>query len=169
MRSCSQRGNHLEDGSTVGTNQRRAITMTPDEVAAFLAEPQTMSIATMNHDATIHLVAMWYGLVDGVVHFETKSKSQKAQNLRRDPRISALVEAGDEYSALRGVELVGRARFVEDPDAIRTAAISTFERYHGPIAPGTDVDALVAGLTHKRDIIAIDVDRVVSWDHRKLA
>ena len=61
-----------------------------------------MNIATHNHDGTIHLVAMWYGFTpDGRPAFETFAKSQKVQNLRRDPRITALVEAGDVYEELR--------------------------------------------------------------------
>ena len=67
-----------------------------------------MNLATYNHDGSIHLVAMWYGfLPDGSVGFETFAKSQKVQNLQRDARMTALVEAGDTYDQLRGVELVG--------------------------------------------------------------
>jgi nitroimidazol reductase NimA-like FMN-containing flavoprotein (pyridoxamine 5'-phosphate oxidase superfamily) len=65
--------------------------MTPAEVDAFLRERRTMSVATHNHDGSIHLVAMWYGFVDGVPVFETHPKSQKAVNLRRDPRLTCLV------------------------------------------------------------------------------
>ncbi len=77
-------------------NQRRAIAMTAPEVDAFLHERHTMNVATFNHDATIHLVAMWYGFLDGAPAFETFTKSQKVVNLRRDPRITVLVEDGVE-------------------------------------------------------------------------
>ena len=33
----------------------------------------------------IHLVGMWYAVVDGAIWFETKKKAQKTVNLRRDP------------------------------------------------------------------------------------
>ena len=52
----------------------------------FLHERQTMSVATFNHDQTIHLVAMWYGFYEGKPAFETFTKSQKILNLRRDDR-----------------------------------------------------------------------------------
>ena len=39
-------------------------------------------------------------------------------NLRRDPKISALVEDGETYDQLQGVELVGTARIVEDYDTV---------------------------------------------------
>ena len=61
---------------------------------------------------------MWYGFLDGCVTVETKAKSQKVRNLRRDPRLTLLFEDGDTYEELRGVELVGKAEIVEDPDKL---------------------------------------------------
>jgi nitroimidazol reductase NimA-like FMN-containing flavoprotein (pyridoxamine 5'-phosphate oxidase superfamily) len=89
-------------------NRRDLIKMTGEEIEAFLHERQTMNIATFGPDGNIHLVAMWYGFINGNPAFETYAKSQKIKNLQRDPRITVLVEDGDEYNQLRGVEIVGR-------------------------------------------------------------
>ena len=45
---------------------------------------------------------MWYGVIDGEIWLETKAKSQKAVNLRRNPRASFLIEDGLTYDTLRG-------------------------------------------------------------------
>jgi PPOX class probable F420-dependent enzyme len=142
--------------------------MSPEEIDAFLHERQTMNVATYNHDGSIHLVAMWYGFVDGLPVFETYAKSQKVLNLRRDPRITCLVEDGDTYETLRGVELVGTAEVSEDREVIMTAARSVVERYFGPIDPA-DIDAVAEGLAAKRVAITIRAERTVSWDHAKLS
>ena len=71
-----------------GVKQRDLIVMSPEEVDAFIHERRPMTMCTLNHDGSIHAVAMWYGFVDGSVAIETKAKSQKALNLRRDPRIT---------------------------------------------------------------------------------
>ena len=92
----------------MGVNQRAQIKMTEDEIDAFLHERHTMSMATVGAGGAIDLVAMWYGYIDGDIGFETKAKSQKVQNLRRDPRMTCMAEDGDYYEELRGVELVGR-------------------------------------------------------------
>ena len=92
-----------------GVKQRDVIKMSDAEVDAFLQAGRTMSFATMNHDATIHVVAMWYGFLEGAIAFETKAKSQKVRNLLRNPTITCMVEAGTTYEELRGVELVGTA------------------------------------------------------------
>ncbi|HTZ10357.1 MAG TPA: pyridoxamine 5'-phosphate oxidase family protein [Acidimicrobiales bacterium] len=149
-----------------GVNQRALIKMTPEEVDAFLHERRPVTLCSINHDGSIHAVAMWYGFLDGMVAFETKSKSQKAQNLRRDPRMTCMAEDGDLYEELRGVELVGTAEFVDDPERAFALGISLFERYYGTYTE--DLRPFVETMLHKRDVIALRVQRTVSWDHRKL-
>ncbi len=151
----------------MGVNRRSEITMSADEIEAFLVEQKIATMATMHPDGSIHAVAMWYGFLDGVLTVETKAKSQKVQNLRRDPRITFLVEAGERYEELRGVEIVGRAQIIDDPEAIWTLGLSVWERYMGPY-DDSKRDALAAMLS-KRVLVSPEVTRVVSWDHRKLA
>jgi len=142
--------------------------MTGDEVDTFLAGRHTMNLATVNHDETIHLVAMWYGfLADGTVGFETFERSQKVQNLRRDPKVTALVEAGDSYPTLQGVELVGAMEITDDRDTLLTIAVSVLERYHPEITPD---DRLAAAemVVRKRVALLLRPERTVTWDHRKL-
>src|SRR4051812_1525693 len=103
-------------------SRRELVRMTDEEVDAFLHERQTMNIATFGPDGNIHLVAMWYGFIDGKPAFETFTKSQKVLNLKRDPRITVLVEDGDEYDKLRGVEIVGTVEVTEDPDKVMPVA-----------------------------------------------
>src|SRR6202453_4942684 len=91
-----------------GVNQRALIQMAPDEVDAFLAERRVMTMCSLGPDGSIHAIAMWYGFLDGCVTVETKTKSQKVQNLRRDPRLTLLFEDGDYYEKLRGGGVVGR-------------------------------------------------------------
>jgi PPOX class probable F420-dependent enzyme len=149
-----------------GVNQRSAIRMTPDEVTYFLAERRAMSMCSISPDGSIHAVAMWYGFVDGCITVETKAKSQKVQNLRRDPRLTLLFEDGDTYEELRGVELVGKAEIIDDPDKLWELGISVFERYTGPYTE--EMKPFVEVMLHKRVGIKMNVERTVSWDHRKL-
>jgi PPOX class probable F420-dependent enzyme len=150
----------------MGVNRRSEIAMSPEEIDAFLHHERTTTMCSMHPDGSIHAVAMWYGFLDGAVTVETKAKSQKVQNLKRDPRLTFLVEAGERYEELRGVELVGKARVIEDPDQIWKLGISVWERYVGPYDE-SQRDGL-AMMLNKRVLVTIDVDRVVSWDHRKL-
>lgn len=148
--------------------RRDLIRMTPEEMDEYLHGRRVMNIATHNHDGTIHLVAMWYGFTaDGRPAFETFSKSQKVQNLRRDNRITALVESGDVYEELKGVELVGTAEVTEDPEVLQPIARNVVERYMEQVGPD-DVAAVAEMMARNRSAIVINVDRIVTWDHTKL-
>ncbi|HZB70810.1 MAG TPA: pyridoxamine 5'-phosphate oxidase family protein [Acidimicrobiales bacterium] len=140
--------------------------MTDEEVEAFLDGRHTMNVATIGPAGRIHLVAMWYGFLEGAPAFWTYGKSQKILNLRRDPRITALVETGEQYEELRGVELVGTGTIVEDRERIMELGRSVFERYTGPY---TDEMAPVLEATGaKRLVVKLEIESVVSWDHGKL-
>jgi PPOX class probable F420-dependent enzyme len=142
--------------------------MSEEEVEAFLHERQTMNIASFGPDGNIHLVAMWYGFLGSNPAFETFSKSQKVLNLRRDPRITVLVEDGDVYEELRGVEIVGKAIVHDDREPLMAVAANVVERYF-PIENPDDIPAIAEALATKRVCIEIVPEKVVSWDHRKLA
>ena len=150
-----------------GVKQRDLIKMTSDEVDAFLAEGKTMSCATINHDGTIHMVAMWYGFLEGCIGLETKAKSQKVQNLRRNPNLTVALETGVEYNELRGVTLIGTASIVDDYEQMFPLGISVFERYQG--AYTDEMKPFVDVMLRKRVVVKLDVRRTISWDHRKLA
>ncbi|MFN7151493.1 MAG: pyridoxamine 5'-phosphate oxidase family protein [Microthrixaceae bacterium] len=150
----------------MGTNQRSQITMTDDEVATFIDQQRVANMATLGPDGTPHLVAMWYAVLDGDIWFETKARSQKAVNLRRDPRITCLMEAGHTYDQLRGVSIEGRGEIVEDPDRLFEVGISVWERYNGPYSE--EVRPLVEFMLNKRIAVRIQADRIRTWDHRKL-
>lgn len=148
-------------------HQRGSVAMTPAEVDELLHGRRTMSLATIRADGRPHLVAMWYGFIDGDPSFLTYRGSQKYRNLERDPRVTCLVEDGESYDELRGVQLFGRAEVVTDEAGRMAIACSVTERYQGPLDEAGRA-AVGAGIV-KRVAFRVRVDEVVSWDHRKLA
>jgi PPOX class probable F420-dependent enzyme len=150
----------------MGVNQRAQVAMTDDEIAVFLEQQRTATFATIGPGGAPHLVAMWYAVLDGGLWFETKAKAQKTQNLRRDDRLTVLVEDGRTYDTLRGVSLEGRGVVVDDADALWRVGVSVWERYTGPYTE--EMRPFVELMLHKRVAVRLDVERVRSWDHRKL-
>jgi PPOX class probable F420-dependent enzyme len=151
--------------------KRDRIAMSHDEIVAFLDEQRTLQVASIDHDGAPHLVAMWFAFWDDRVAFWTYAKSQKVLNLRRDPRITVMVESGTTYGELRGVVIKGRARIVEDHDEVLRFGEKVYERYWGAGAPALDADAVreaVAVMGAKRVLVVVEPDHVMSWDHRKL-
>lgn len=150
----------------MGTNQRAQIVMDDAEIEEFLRRSRTATLATRGRDGAVHLVAMWYTLVDGEIWFETKAKSQKAVNIRRDPAVSVMVEDGVTYDRLRGVAIEGTAEIVDDPDALLRVGISVWERYNGEYTD--EMRPFVDQMMNKRVAVRVVPTRVRSWDHAKL-
>ena len=147
-------------------NQRSQVVMSSEEVDTFLTQQRSSTVATIGPQGQVHLVAMWYAWFDGHVWLETKAKSQKVVNLRRDPRMSFLVEAGHTYDQLRGVSLEGTGVVVEDERVVWDVCVNVFERYNAPYTE--ELRPFVEVMARNRVVVRLDVDRVRSWDHRKL-
>jgi len=140
--------------------------MAPAEVAAFLAAGRKLQLATANRDGSVHLVTMFYTLVDGRIAFWTYRSSQKARNLARDPRVTCLVEDGEDYFELRGVQVRGVAEPVDDPTGVRRVGAAVAAGLPG--VPGEAIETYVAAAAAKRVAYVVAPHRVASWDHRKL-
>lgn len=147
-------------------NQRSQVVMSDAEVDTFLTQQRSSTVATIGPNGQVHLVAMWYAWLDGHIWIETKAKSQKVVNLRRDPRMSFLVEAGHTYDQLRGVSLEGSGVVVEDEQTVWDVCVNVFERYNAPYTE--ELRPFVEVMARNRVVVRLDVDRTRSWDHRKL-
>jgi len=155
-----------QPGRGPGVNQRAQITLTEAEIAELLAGVRSMTMGSIGPSGQPHLVAMWFAVIDGDICFETKAKSQKAVNLRRDPRITCLAEDGDVYDELRGVAVEGRAEVSDDPDLLWRIGVAVWERYTGPYTE--EMRPFVEAALRKRVAVRVRAERIRSWDHRKL-
>ncbi len=149
-------------------NRRTQVTMTDAEVRSYLEAERILNVATIGPTGHPHLVAMWYAFVDGRLVFWTFAKSQKIRNLRRDPKMTGLVESGERYDELRGVELVGTGRIVEDDAAVLEIGKAVAVRYNGPGAISDAALPFLEAQARKRLGVVFEIDRTVSWDHTKL-
>ena len=151
---------------------RNAVTMSDAEIEQFLTDNMKVQIATIGPDGTPHLTTLFYVLEDGMVAFWTYGRSQKVVNLRRDPRITLLVEDGEDYFELRGVTIQGKARLVEEYDDIRALGARVAKRMarlgeQGDL--GDFGDEIVEKQARKRIGIVVEPIKVASWDHHKMA
>lgn len=141
--------------------------MSEAEIAAFLDEPHKLQLATINLDGTPHLVTMYYAVFDGLIGFWTYAKSQKALNLVRDPRVTCLVESGEGYENLHGVQINGRVELIDDVARVRAIGEAVYRRYVANF--DAQLEGYVEQQARKRIAYLVHPTRVASWDHRKLA
>jgi PPOX class probable F420-dependent enzyme len=152
-------------------NVRQQIAMTDEESAAYLAAGRTLVVVTIGPDGLPDPVPMWYVLDPaGQLRMRTYAASQKVVNLRRDSRVSCLVEDGDRYNELRGVQLTGTLELVDDPDWIADVIVGLALKYENlDPAHAEAVRESARNRAGKQVGLLLHVDHSVSWNHGKLA
>lgn len=147
--------------------RRDQIAMTEAEQWAFIETQKTVQVATLNRDGSPHLLCMWFAIRDGAVVLETFSKSQKVMNLRRDPRIALLFEAGEAYPELRGVSINATAELITDYDCVHDLHADVIVRNQPGVTRAQAME-FTAAMCHKKTALRVRPQKVMSWDHRKL-
>ena len=141
--------------------------MSAEESADFLAQGRTVTCATLGRDGWPHLMPLWYVIREGQLWSWTYAKSQKVRNLERDPRCTLQVEAGTEYSELRGVMMACEAVIHDDPDVVAPLGAEIAARYGGGDLTPELAEAMRAQAAKRVGLRFVERRRV-SWDHRKL-
>ncbi|MCP3821357.1 pyridoxamine 5'-phosphate oxidase family protein [Streptomyces sp. A3M-1-3] len=151
----------------VATQRRgRRIMMTPGDLDTFLAERRTCRVATVSEDGRPHVSALWFAWDGSSLWLYSITRSRRWVDLRRDPRIAVVVDDGEEYGELRGVELSGTAVFVGE--APRTGApcpeLDTPEKLFARKNFGLE------SMPHdgRHAWVRLTPDAIASWDFRKL-
>ena len=149
--------------------RRDQIRMSEAEFWQFVESQKTVQVATLGPDGWPHLMPLWFALEDGAIVLETFTKSQKVKNLERDPRITVLFEEGDEYATLRGASVSARADLIQD-DVERVHALHMRVLLRNtPEIPEDVLEKASRAMAAKKTAILIRPDKIVSWDHSKLA
>ena len=87
------------------------MTMTPDEIDAFLREPIICDIATIRPDGSPHVTPVWHHWDGERLIIMTAATAVKTRNIRRDPRVSCCIAthaAPFKYVLVNGVAELSR-------------------------------------------------------------
>lgn len=148
-------------------NRRSQAAMTPEERDAFLASERTIILCTNGPHGYPHAVAMWYSVDgDGNIWMTTYGKSQKAVNIRRNPKVALHVESGETYDTLKGVLVLGDAELISDEEQVLKFFVRIQEKMMGAMPDG--FEEALRHQARKRVLIKVAPKRYSSWDHAKL-
>lgn len=156
------------DGARPDGAQRRGrrIMMTPGETDAFLREQRTCRVATVSPDGRPHVGALWFAWDGTSLWLYSITRSRRWSDLRKDPRVSVIVDAGEAYDELRGVELSGNAVFVGE--APRTGEPCEELAEPERIFPVKNFGIEEMPHDGRHAWIRLTPDSIVSWDFRKI-
>lgn len=156
-------------------SRRDRIAMSPEEVYAYLSGQSRIILVTNGPGGFPHPVPMNFALDgEGRVLLLSYAASQKVRNLERDPRATLLVESGEAYAELRSVILYARAEIIPPGPAFeeaRKAFAGKAQTRVDTAEPGAGAarQAAIDASMAKRVVLRFTPERVVSWDHAKLA
>ena len=148
-------------------SQRNRIALTPTEQREYVEAARTLTLCTHGPHGYPHAIAMWFVVdEDNTIWMTTYRKSQKALNIRRNPKVALHIESGVTYDTLKGVLIRGDAEFVEDEEIV----LRTIQRVHMKML-GVSPDGMEEAMRmHARKRVALKIKprRASSWDHSKL-
>lgn len=140
--------------------------MTDSEREEFLASERTCRVATIGPDGP-HATPLWFVWQDGYVWLYSITRSQRWADLGKDPRVGVVIDAGEDYLELRGVEITGTAAVVGEvprtgePDADLAPVEAVFAaKYFGSAEMFHD---------QRHGWLRVTPAKIASWDFRKLA
>jgi hypothetical protein len=143
----------------------RRIAMSAVELNDFLIEERTCRVATVGADGRPHNTPLWFVWDGQALWLNSIVKSQRWTDIGRQPRVSVIVDAGQDFGELRGAELIGELEPVGDVP--RTSApdaeLEEPERLFGAKYAG--------GVFHpdgRHAWLRLSPEKVVSWDFRKM-
>ncbi|MDP8955904.1 MAG: pyridoxamine 5'-phosphate oxidase family protein [Actinomycetota bacterium] len=90
------------------------LSLTSDEVDAYLAVQRTIRLATVSADGSPHVVPLWFVWVDGVLFMNSTRGNLTVRNAKTKPTATGVVDDGEPYDQLRGVIVRGRIEWGQD-------------------------------------------------------
>jgi PPOX class probable F420-dependent enzyme len=147
-------------------SRRHQIQLTPEEQAAFLQQPHKAALSTLDKDGFPHVVAMGFLAKDGAIYMTSYARAQKVLNIRRNPKVGLMIEAGQNYAEYQGVIIRGQCEIIEEPEQVQAIMQAMLAKQAGPAADQPPREALASA--PKRAVLKVTPEKISSWDHTKL-
>ena len=134
--------------------------LTTEEVHGYLDEkPGWMVLTSVGADGYPHSVPLGYFRDGESIYLGTRPNTRKIHNVRREPRVSLLVESGSRMSDLKGVLIQGEASVHDQPDdVLRIARLAASAR-------GVSDAELPSEPPANAAYIEVVPRRIISWDY----
>lgn len=129
-----------------------------ERIQRFLATKEVVVLATVQADGSPLAMPVWFLHSVDALTMISQANTQKVRNLRRDPRVCVVAEAGGP-AGIRGVIIQGRAEFLLESDERHRLARAFLKKYHPELGRlwGGDV------MPPDRVMFRIAPDRIRSW------
>lgn len=90
------------------------ISMTDEEIDAYLLEQRTVRVATADRDGVPHAVPLWFVWRDGAMFLNSTLGNITVENMLASGVATGVVDSGEAYDELKGVTLTADAERLGD-------------------------------------------------------
>jgi len=147
-----------------------SVRLSPDEAWAVVEASHTGIFTSLRRDGIPVTLPIWFVVLERRIYVSGPATAKRVARVRRDPRVSFLVESGKRWAELRAVHLTGRACIVTEPHLLARVAAALDAKY----APfRTRRAAMPAGTrAHYEGAVAtVEItpdNHILSWDNARL-
>ena len=147
-----------------------SIRLDTDEAWAFLAAGHTGILTSLRSDGWPVSLPVWFVAFDGAIYVSTPSHTAKVARVKKDDRVSFLVESGTRWKELKSVVVTGRANIVTNGEELERVAQALEEKYSRYRTARTSMpDASKKHYGTKTTVLRITpAQDFLTWDNSKL-
>ena len=147
-----------------------SVRLSPDEAWTVVAAAHTGIFTSLRRDGMPVALPLWFVALDRRIYVSGPATAKRVARVRRDPRVSFLVESGAHWAELRAVHLTGRARIVTEPGLIARVAAALDAKYG---AFRTRRRAMPAATRAHYEVALATIEilpdaHILSWDNARL-
>ena len=95
----------------------------------FLKDQKILRLATIGENKTPHIAPVWYRYSGKKFYIGTNSKTQKAQNVKKNRRVSCCIDVGVNAPNIYGVLVQGNSNLILDNAKVKRIAKKILSRY----------------------------------------
>ena len=147
-----------------------SIRLSREEAWGVLGSSHTGIFTSLRSDGMPITLPVWFVALDERIYIDAVARTKKVARIRRDPRVSFLVESGERWRDLRGVHLTGEARIVSDPELIARVGKALGEKYAGFAGDRSAMPAETRG-HYEIEHLTIEIEpdeRILSYENARI-
>lgn len=95
----------------------------------FLKSQKILRLATIDSSGNPHIVPVWFMYTNEKFYIGTNTKTRKAKNIEKNPKVSFCIDTGIKSPNIFGVMGIGSAKLILKSDRVETLAKRILLRY----------------------------------------
>lgn len=143
----------------------RRIAMSEEEVDAYLRTARVCRVATATPDGDPHVSPLWFAWDGAALWLYSVTRTRRHAHLQRNPRVAVVVDGGEGFFELHGVELRGEIEQIGESPRTGTPDRELAEPERIFADKYLDGNFVYDG---RHAWLRLRPAQLVSWDFRKL-